>query len=444
MLWVSAKTINSDEGDYNLLSQLADSQDLHSIFSASQRAAENHEWQEAVALCLAAESLAPFEFRLPNNRANAHWLANQPDEAWQAYRRSIELEPSDHRPWRGLGNVLRDLNRFEQADRAFQIARQLQPNPETAWNHSQVLIGLERYDEAWLLSEQRLEVCHFEYHRPGPYFQGWDEQSQKPLVIWSEQGFGDTFQFLRWLTRVGPTPLTLEVENPLVPLLREGLSWLPQPPEVVAKDDATTQPTCHGSLMSLPRLLGGGTVTQEAFAGGPYLRIHTAPHPKGHRIGVVWAAGRKLDDPFTAREYHKRSLSHEALEHLLRGLHQLGLGPVNLQVGPDRDELDPALAELFVEALPQKADFLEAGRLIQSLDAVITVDTAMAHQAGAQGVPTWVLLPWSADPRWLRGRSDSPWYPTLRLLRQGKDCQWAPVIKQLLEQLRTIPPTTRA
>ena len=117
---------------------------------------------------------------------------------------------------------------------------------------------------------------------------------------------------------------------------------------------------------------------------------------------------------------------------------------MNLQVGPDRDELDPALAELFAEALPPQADFLEAGRLIQGLEAVITVDTAMAHQAGAQGVPAWVLLPWSADPRWLRGRSDSPWYPSLRLLRQDTDRQWAPVIEQLLEQLRTIPPTARA
>jgi ADP-heptose:LPS heptosyltransferase len=98
---------------------------------------------------------------------------------------------------------------------------------------------------------------------------------------------------------------------------------------------------------------------------------------------------------------------------------------------------------MFAEALPAKADFLEAGRVIQGLEAVITVDTAMAHQAGAQGVLSWVLLPWSADPRWLRDRSDTPWYPTLHLLRQAEDRSWPPVIKQLLEQLRTIPPMER-
>ena len=418
---------------------------LTTLFAASQQAAHQQQWREAIALCQQAEALAPQEFRLPNNRANAHWLADQPLTAWQAYRRAIQLEPSDHRPWRGLGNALRDLNRFEQADRAFQIARQLQPSAETAWNQSQVLVGLERYGEAWALSEQRLEVGHFELHRQGPYFQSWaDLPDSEPLRIWSEQGFGDTFQFLRWLIPLAHQRVQLEVEPPLVSLLQEGLSWLPQPPQVITKHTNTETPPCHGSLMSLPSRLGGGTLTAEAFATGPYLRIAASPGPAGRRIGVVWAAGRKLDDPFTAREYRKRSLPPEALEQLIRGLRAQGFGAVNLQVGPDREELDPALAELFAEALPPMADFLEAGRLIQSLGAVVTVDTAMAHQAGAQGVKAWVLLPWSADPRWLRGRSDSPWYPSLRLLRQPPERQWAPVIEQLLEQLRTIRPTTLA
>ena len=417
---------------------------LTTLFNESQQAVQRQQWPAAIELCQQAEALAPQEFRLPNNRANAHWLADEPHLAWQAYRRAIQLEPADPRPWRGLGNALRDLNRFEQAQRAFAISHQLQPSAETAWNHSQVLVGLERFQEAWELGEQRLEVAQFEVHRPGPSFQGWSDRTSEPLRIWSEQGFGDTFQFLRWLIQLGNERVELEVEPPLVSLLQEGLSWLPWPPVVFAKQPSTDPPPCHGSLMSLPSRLGGGTLSEEAFASGPYLRIAPGARPSGRRIGVVWAAGRKLDDPFTAREYRKRSLPPEALEQLLRGLRHLGFGPVNLQVGPDRDELDPALAELFAEALPPQADFLEAGRLIQGLEAVITVDTAMAHQAGAQGVPAWVLLPWSADPRWLRGRSDSPWYPSLRLLRQGQERQWAPVIEQLLEQLRTIPPTTQA
>ena len=131
---------------------------LATLFEHAQQAAKHQHWPEAIALCQQAEALEPQEFRLPNNRANAHWLADEPHLAWQAYRRAIRLEPADPRPWRGLGNALRDLNRFEQADRAFAISRQLHPSPETAWNHSQVLVGLERYSDAWALSEQRLEV----------------------------------------------------------------------------------------------------------------------------------------------------------------------------------------------------------------------------------------------------------------------------------------------
>jgi hypothetical protein len=419
--------------------------EVNTLFQRAQEASSSRHWPRAIHLYQQAEALAPQEFRLPNNRANAHWLNDEPQQAWEAYRQAIQLEPADHRPWRGLGNVLRDLNRLEQADRAFQISRQLHPCAETDWNHSQVLIGLERYAEAWELSEQRLAVETFNYHRPGPYFQGWgNPASQVPLQIWSEQGFGDTFQFLRWLIPLSDQPVQLEVEPALVPLLQEGLSWLPRPPEVLAKTATSQAPPCHGSLMSLPSRLGGGNLTAEAFAYGPYLRLSPTRKPHGRRIGVVWAAGHKLGDSFQAREYRKRSLPIDMLEQLLRGLRAHGYGAVNLQVGPDRDDLDPALAELFAEALPPKADFLEAGRLIQGLEAVITVDTAMAHQAGAQGVPAWVLLPWSADPRWLRGRNDSPWYPSLRLLRQGPERQWAPVIEQLLEQLRTIPPTTQA
>jgi len=413
------------------------------LFAEAQAAFAQRLWSHATQLYERAEALAPQEFRLPNNRANAHWLADQPEAAWRAYRRAIQLEPADHRPWRGLGNALRDLNRFEQADRAFAIARQLQPSAETAWNHSQVLVGLERYAEAWALSEERLAVGHFEYHRSAPYWQGWAGEPEQPITIWSEQGFGDTFQFLRWLICLGDRPVRLEVERPLVALLEEGLRWLPRPPEVVAKQPSPAAVGCHGSLMSLPHRLGGGCLSAEAFASGPYLRL---PAPSrsaaaGRRIGVVWAAGRKLNDAFTAREYRKRTLPPEVLELLLRGLHARRLGPVNLQVGPDRDELPPPLAELFVDALTPDADFLAAGQLIQQLNAVVSVDTAMAHQAGAQGVTCHTLLPWSADPRWLRERSTSPWYPSLRLWRQGADRQWQPVIERLLEQLRTIPPT---
>jgi ADP-heptose:LPS heptosyltransferase len=160
-----------------------------------------------------------------------------------------------------------------------------------------------------------------------------------------------------------------------------------------------------------------------------------ADSAQSRRIGIVWAAGRELNNPVLKRDYARRTLPAEALELLLRGLRELNLISVNLQVGPDREELAADLAALFDEAMPSNADFLETGHWIEGLQAVISVDTAMAHQAGAQGRPCWVLLPWSADPRWLRQRSDTPWYPSLTLLRQGPERLWAPVIQRLLDAI---------
>lgn len=413
---------------------------LTTLFEHAQIAHRNREWDKALELFAQAEQLAPGDFRLPNNIANTFWLSNRPDEAHLHYKRSVLLEPSDHRPWRGLGNSLRDLNQWEQSDTAFAISRSLTESAETDWNHSQVLMGLERFSEAWSLSERRLDVDQFQRYREQPYWQGAWGKSNEPLFVWTEQGYGDTFQFLRWITCLGERNITLEVEPPLVSLLENGLDWLANPPTIVSKQKTPKPVLKHCSLMSLPYLLGGGNLTTVAFATGPYLRLNKFSDNKiesrGQRIGIVWAAGRKLDNAFTSREYLKRSLSPTELEYLIRGLHALGIKTVNLQIGADRDELSDALANSFHEELDHDADFLKAGQTIQDLDAVVSVDTATAHQAGAQGVTCHTLLPWSADPRWLRHRIDSPWYPNMRLWRQGPDKQWIPVIDRLLSYLQ--------
>jgi ADP-heptose:LPS heptosyltransferase len=148
-------------------------------------------------------------------------------------------------------------------------------------------------------------------------------------------------------------------------------------------------------------------------------------------VGLVWAAGRKLDDPFTAREYRKRSLPPDALGQLILGLRSQAAELVALQIGPDHALAQP-WQDGFVASIPQLADFAENARWIRQLDLLISVDTASVHLAGALGHPCWALLPYSADPRWLCDRSDSPWYPSLRLFRQPDSGQWQPVIEQIL------------
>jgi hypothetical protein len=412
---------------------------LRELLLLARAAEQDGHWSTAADCYRQALLLRPTDHRLSTNLGNVLWLADQPEAARKAFAEAAAFAPAEALPLRGLGNALRDLNAFEQADAAYGLARELNNDPVSAWNHSQLLIGLERYAEAYEAAERRLELAEMLAFRSGPYATPTShpslrrEASDEPLHLWSEQGLGDTLQYVRWLTVLcqQANAISLEVEHQLVPLLQEGLNWLPYPPQVLAKPrDGSTAPAISAAqapLMSLPHHLGGAPLGEQRA----YLRSQRWCPRTGagqtRRIGVLWAAGRKLDDPFAAREYHKRSLPAEVLGALLEGLHLNGVELVNLQVGPDRSAAG-ALARCFTDELEPTADFAATAVLVCTLDLVISVDTAMAHLCGALGQRAWVLLPASADPRWLRQRSDSPWYPSLQLWRQPAGGDWLAVI----------------
>jgi tetratricopeptide (TPR) repeat protein len=375
------------------------------------------------------------------NWANALWIADQPRQALAPLRQAVLLAPQEPKLYRGLGNVLTDLQQFEAAHRAFFRSRQLDDGAETAWNHSQLLIGLERYGEGYALAERRWQLEGVEAWRdPARAWRGEPQGWEQPLLVWSEQGLGDTIQHLRWL---GPLlagrhpaapPVLLEVEACLVSLLREALAGLEAGLEVRAKPEQGEPEAWEGwqvSLLSLPLLLGEAPLP----AAASWLAAAHWPQPQRQgRVGVLWAAGRKLEQPVTTREYVRRSLDPPALAMLLEGLLALGLRPVLLQFGPDREQAEP-WRRRGLEELPADADFGATAELVAGLDLVITVDTALAHLVGAMARPGWLLLPFSAAPRWLRGRDDSPWYPSLRLFRQREGEGWLPVVEAVLAAL---------
>ena len=230
-------------------------------------------------------------------------------------------------------------------------------------------------------------------------------------------------------------------------LLLVGLAWMPRSPEVRAKPEPAgdSQGDAAGgsavSLLSLPAALGGAPCPKPPGPDGrgTYLRGLAPAAPAGGygrplRIGITWASGRKLSDGFTRREYRKRSMPDAALVALVEGVVALGGEQVLLQQGEDRRQAEP-VAHLFVDAIDPAGDFLATARVLADTDLLVTVDTAMAHLAGAMGHPAWVLLPFSAYPRWLLQRSDSPWYPSLRLFRQAYDRDWRPVVEAVLRAL---------
>lgn len=412
--------------------------DSHSVRAAIVAARASGDWPEVAALYRAAEELQPSNHRLAANRGHALWVADRPEQALLAYQRAVQLAPSDPVVYRGLGNAHVDRQAFEAADRAYRRSASLESSPLTAWNHSQLLIGLERYSEGYALAEQRwLLPTAKPWRDPGTAWRGGAEGWEGPLLVWSEQGLGDTLQHLRWLgplqqQRRTVEPLLLEVEPCLVALLRQRLTGLEPRPVVQAKpsEGAAVWPGAHVSLLSLPVLLGGAPLPPAAA----WLASQSQRQGRPQRIGLVWAAGRKLEEPVAAREYWRRSLDDAALGTLIRGLVDLGVAVVLLQFGADRERAAPWRQHVAAE-LPIDADFAATASYLEMLDLVITVDTAMAHLLGAMRFPGWLLLPFSAAPRWLRHRSDTPWYPSLRLFRQSRGGDWSPVVERVLAAL---------
>ena len=391
-------------------------------------------------------AVRPADHRLLTNLATVLWWADNAEEALPLLQQAAAVAPGDWQPQRGLGNVLRDLNRWDEADAHYRQARSIDDSGLSAWNHSQLLQGLERFEQSYALSERRLELEQLEVYRAQPTLNRENVLGEQPLYVWSEQGLGDSLQYLRWIQPLSKRegPLVLEIEPALCSLVEASCAALERPPLVTAK---TTSPSTlpdgaiHGSLLSLPHVLGGAPLSSERYLqGGSCERKAIGPW----RVGLCWAAGRKLDDPFTAREYRRRSLTADALEQLMAELKDCGAQLFNLQVGPDR-AMAEHLSTPWSGALPPAADFgATAAWIEQELDLVISVDTACAHLCGAIGFPCWVLLPWAADPRWLLHRSDSPWYPSLRLWRQASPRDWGSAIAALMQGFRQLQATATA
>ncbi len=413
-----------------------------SCLEASARAGSD--WLTLASLYAEAESLDPGDHRLPANRGHAFWLADCPQQALRAYWRAARLTAGDPVVLRGLGNVHLDQNAFELAERAYRRSLVLDPDARTAWNLSQLLIGMERFAEGYALAECRWGMAeHSPWRDPSSAWASSPDQLREPLLVWSEQGLGDTLQHLRWLSPLlawratAGAPLVLEVEPSLVGLVREALDPGSAALEVRAKPAGGPQPWSgrHLSLLSLPWLLGGAPCPEGAsWLGSSAWRPQLPWRARQPRVGLVWAAGRKLDDPVTAREYHRRSLDATALGQLIEGLHLLGAEVVPLQFGVDLGQADP-WRPLMAEGPPADADFATTAAFVADLDLVISVDTAMAHLVGAMRRRGWLLLPHAAAPRWLRHRQDSPWYPSLRLFRQPSTGDWRGLVEQVLQQL---------
>ena len=383
-----------------------------------------------------------------SNLGNALHGLRAYDEAIVAYRAALALRPDYVDALANLGTTLHHGGDFDEGAATLRYAIALAPHHANAHSGLGILLLMRGdFAEGWDEYEWRLRSTE----RTGPRFpeRPWQGESLtgRHIYVQAEQGLGDTLQFTRYLPLLAERAgrVTLRVHQQLVTLMRESLRGI-----AVLGDRGQPEPyDCDVALLSLPRLFK--TRRETIPATTPYLRSSNKEAKvwrrrfagmKGLKVGLVWAGNAEhVNDA-------RRSLSLPLLAPIFR---VPGASFASLQVGQRAAELTkakqpgPSIDDLSARLV----DFDATAGAVGALDLMITVDTSVAHLAGALGKPVWVLLPWVTDWRWMLEREDSPWYPTARLFRQSTLGSWEDVVARVERELRELlagvgpPPRSR-
>jgi tetratricopeptide (TPR) repeat protein len=380
-----------------------------------------------------------------NPDMHCNWgLAWQLDERWDKAIDCFEVainQKADHAPSHiNLGGALAVQERFDEACAALRRGVELDESCKDAkFNLGLTLLTIGQFEEGWKFYDTRLSLPE-KVRSPiaKPIWDG-DLNIKGPLLVWAEQGYGDNIQFVRYLPILMELGLqvTLSTRKPLMDLFR--LCLQPSCPPIIEHIPAQLQNfEHHVPMLTLPRIFRTSLSTVPMMPG--YLKV-PGPIPNqlqfdrkpfALNIALVWASGADNKDM-----YADKSLPLDLLFPVFDSWREERLIILHsLQVGKDAAQLDPYLDRRGVVDWSKKLDsFFDTACIVDQMDLVITVDTAVAHTAGAMDKPTWLLLQHNADFRWLRGRADSPWYPNMSLVRQQKLGDWPSAVQQVKERL---------
>ncbi len=355
-------------------------------------------------------------------------------DAVDCFRRTLTLAPESLEALLNLGYVLDLLGRPDDALHCYDLVLKVSPtNAKARYNRASHLLRSGDLLNGFTDYEFRFAAIHEadgrNYSQPR-----WNGSAihGRSILVYCEQGLGDALMFARYiplLARMGAR-VTLEVQQPLVSLL-SGLEGVEL---VIVKTNVPPLTDFHVPLLSLPHIFQTSLDTIPNHT--PYLspvdtlvstwKERVENNTDNVRVGLVWAG--KL------HPYPNRSCPPEHLEQLLS---LPGFQFYSLQVGEqDRFPLSQMFLERIIDLTDIIRDFADTAALIVNLDLVITIDTAVAHLAGALGKHVWVLLPHTSDWRWMLERADSPWYPSMRLFRQPQAGDWASVIDEVAQKLK--------
>jgi Flp pilus assembly protein TadD len=425
---------------------------------------------QAEAICrqiLAADASNPIAMHLMGIIALS---GGRPDEALRWMQQSLAILPTAEL-YCSLGQVYASLLRIEEGIQSLRTSIAMRPDyPEALHDLAVALLHAGNLDEAiaahrkaislrpdWALGHHDLALAllmkgeyregfseyEWRFRAPElgtlvqPFSQPrWDgsDLNGKTILLHAEQGFGDTLQFVRYVPIVQQRggKIILQCQPELMTLLAEmNASWT-----VLPRGAALPAFDVRCSLVSLPHVFG--TTLETVPASVPYLHADPARVRRfrerfasvgNFEIGLAWSTGKLLqDDPYRSRAV--------PLFSLLPLLQMEEVTCISLQKGDATKQMWDLPAQTnLIRAADEPVDFADTAARIRDLDLVIAVDTAVAHLAGAMGKPTWVMLPFASEWRWMRGREDSPWYPTVRIFRQTTPGDWGSVVERMMREL---------
>ena len=427
---------------------------------------------QAVALIGKAIALRPDFFEAHSNLGLAHHALGQFDEAVASYRKALDIKPdcveahnnlgltlhdlgkldaavagytkalaikSDFtEAHNNLGNSLRDLGQLEEAAASYRKALAINPGfAEAHFNLGRLQLLTGGFQDGWKNYAWRWQ-WHGSGLRPREYQAPfWDGSALdgKTILIYPEQGVGDTIQFARYLPFVEALGARVVFEVPkTLDRLFKGSTYEKY---LVGSNETPPSFDCHAPLLDLPRLLNTTLETIpvcDNFLNSPSeLREVWSDRigpSENIRVGIVWAGNPK--------HANDRNRSIEAA--LFRPLTEIpGVSTYSLQVGRDGEAAE-VFGDRATDIAPFLTDFAETAAAIGQLDLIVTADTSVAHLAGTLRTPVWTLLPFIPDWRWLLERDDSPWYPSMRLFRQRAIGDWAGVFEEVGKALREFDP----
>ncbi|MHA7840815.1 MAG: tetratricopeptide repeat protein [Gammaproteobacteria bacterium] len=399
---------------------------------------QHRKFKEAKITLEKGYAIAPNDINLCNNLGLTYRDLNNIDQARKFYEKAIMLDPDNkHLESRvNLANLLVQDNDYENAYRLFQEVLKKAPQSYSAhFGMSNILLAKLDYENGWKEYEWRLNMAVFNKMKNKISQPMWDGNSLegKSLLIWTEQGFGDALQFIRYIPLIlkkNPNHIVLQTREPLKTLF----SYIPGIDEIITTEEHSPKTDFFLPLLSSPYLLG--TTINTIPIECPYITIpdklkknwSQSIKKEIFNIGIVWSCSNLLSP--------ERSCPLKYFFHL----HELSnIQLHSLQKGEGEEELiNNNQINTIIHHGKAIEDFSHTAAIISQLDLVITVDTAMAHLAGAMDIPTWVLLNNKTTWRWLPETSASLWYPSIKIFRQKKMGDWDSVFIQIIKALKKV------